>query len=121
MESHLNQSLPAPRPTGLQGRAIYKWPEGKIQVVSLVVEQPTIWLLVVHEGDNIPTYYGVEWSPQTARELQRQIQERMDLGLSTEGEFKKPREQSQNSGIYAAGPRYWQPIKPKKQIRKEDQ
>lgn len=102
----------------LQGRPKYEWPEGQIEILSMKLVQPTIWLLVRHEGEQEPTLYGVEWNKETVRLLQLQIQERMNLQLSTQGEFKKPKKQ-QGSGSQADGKRFWEPLKPKKYDLKE--
>ena len=102
----------------LQGRAIHEWPKGEIQIVSITVKKPKIWLTVIHKGDIEPKFYGIQWTTENAKQIQR-LAKRMELGISAEGEFKTPRD-PKSGGSFSQGPRYWQPLK-QKQIRKEDQ
>ena len=54
----------------LKGTPIYQIPVGEVQIVSMHIEKPTIWVLVKGEGDSTPKFYGMPYTKETAENLQ---------------------------------------------------
>ena len=54
----------------LKGTPIYNIPTGEVQVISINIEKPTIWVLVKGEGDSTPKFYGMPYTKETAENLQ---------------------------------------------------
>ena len=70
----------------LQGTAIKGVPEGKLEVIHIDVKKPWIWVLVVHEGDAEPKFYGLPYSDENSKSMQG-LKRRMEMQGPQVGEI----------------------------------